>query len=548
MEGRKNVGLVVIGLVLFTLFILVGRAIPGLMDENRYKEALTAVVHHATGRTLTMNGAVRLEWKPWPVVVTGPVHLDDIPGAPLAEADEIRLSLALWPLLWGEAIVTDVVVRQPVVRLAVDDFLVGTQPLISSTEAGFHLKVKSVHIENGILAFHDPGLPTFKGIDGTITDTVTGSYGLTGFLRLGEKRAGVTWKAGRTFSLDLALPDSAGTLTLAGLAPDGGTPSAARARIKGTGPDLAEVFRILDPAGSLPASLHQPFRLEGTLAIETGHRVTVDDIVMHVGTTAGGGRIVFYPADRMEIEADLAFSYIDLDGLAALFPGSQTPTKNPLSAWADAWDRARALLFGLPRETILTLVLSAAESSVHGRKLHNVQINLTAADQELAINQISASLPQGGMAAVFGFLTPTQDGQPRIDLTLELDGAKWLTEEAGSGTEKAFAMRARIEGTAEEMAITTLDGQINRGRVTGTARLRLAERPVLAATVRMDTLDFSSPLHTFPWSLFFPAPQTVLKHLGDFDASLDMHIGVVETVKMPWRGATLKARLENGTL
>ena len=192
----------VLWLVLVIPFILVGGGIPGLMDGNRYKETLSAMVHHATGRTLTVNGAVRLELRPWPVVVTGPVRLEDVPGAPLAEAEEIRLHLAPWPLLRGEAIVAHVVLRQPVVRLAggVDDLFAGrlvADRLALSTEAGFRLAIEAVQIENGVLAFHDPLLPPFKGIDGTlIAEALTGSYVLTGSLRLGEERVGVSWKAG----------------------------------------------------------------------------------------------------------------------------------------------------------------------------------------------------------------------------------------------------------------------------------------------------------------------------------------------------------------
>ncbi|KAF0118256.1 MAG: hypothetical protein FD149_796 [Rhodospirillaceae bacterium] len=428
----------VLWLVLVIPFILVGGGIPGLMDGNRYKETLSAMVHHATGRTLTVNGAVRLELRPWPVVVTGPVRLEDVPGAPLAEAEEIRLHLAPWPLLRGEAIVAHVVLRQPVVRLAggVDDLFAGrlvADRLALSTEAGFRLAIEAVQIENGVLAFHDPLLPPFKGIDGTlIAEALTGSYVLTGSLRLGEERVGVSWKAGglgndQAFSLDLTLPEGVGTLTLAGLVSTLGNPPSVRAQIKGTGPDLARAARVLDPTVSLPASLHQPFRLEGTLAAKAGHPVTLEDIVMQLGTTTGGGRAVLYPADRMEIKIELAFPYLDLDGLgeAALFPAQ---TKGPVSTWVGTWSRAwggmTALLSGLPQETMLTLVLSAAESTLRGRKLHDVQVNLTFVDRKLAINQISASLPRGGMAAVFGFLTPAQEDRPRIDLTLELDGSE----------------------------------------------------------------------------------------------------------------------------
>ncbi|KAF0118257.1 MAG: hypothetical protein FD149_797 [Rhodospirillaceae bacterium] len=114
--------------------------------------------------------------------------------------------------------------------------------------------------------------------------------------------------------------------------------------------------------------------------------------------------------------------------------------------------------------------------------------------------------------------------------------------------EDTFSVRAHVEGTADEMTLTNLDGQINHSHITGTVRLRLTERPVLTATVAVDALDFSSSLQALPWSLFLPAPRTVLNRLGDFDASLDLHIGVVETKEMPWHGVTLKARLENGTL
>ena len=105
------VALVVVSIaILFTTF-----------DPNKYKGELSRVVKEKTGRTLSVDGAIRLSFYPSIGVAVGKTSLSERNSdRPFARIDEAKVSLALLPLLSKQVVVDRVTLSGLNVDLAQD--------------------------------------------------------------------------------------------------------------------------------------------------------------------------------------------------------------------------------------------------------------------------------------------------------------------------------------------------------------------------------------------------------------------------------------------
>ena len=90
---------------LFVLVIAAVLIVPGMIDWNDYKDQITSQAKAATGRTLHIDGDIRITLLPAPAMLVENVRLENVEGA--TAKDMIRLKslearVALGPLLSGE--------------------------------------------------------------------------------------------------------------------------------------------------------------------------------------------------------------------------------------------------------------------------------------------------------------------------------------------------------------------------------------------------------------------------------------------------------------
>src|SRR5881397_2625779 len=97
MKIFKTLMLTAVGIVV--LIVLVIAIVAATLDPNRYKPEITAAVKDKTGRTLAIEGNLRLTVFPSVGVAVGKTSLSE-PGSSriFARIDEARMSLALLPL------------------------------------------------------------------------------------------------------------------------------------------------------------------------------------------------------------------------------------------------------------------------------------------------------------------------------------------------------------------------------------------------------------------------------------------------------------------
>jgi AsmA protein len=153
--------------------------IAATFDPNAYKDDIVDLVKEETGRTLSIDGDIRLTFFPKIGVGLGPTRLSELDAeTEFAGVEDLRVALALFPLLSRQIVVDEVVVdglRARVIKYAdgsmnIDD-LAGSEDSDETSEdasdadsddapgqeAGvpMQLDVQGVRINNGAFSFRD---------------------------------------------------------------------------------------------------------------------------------------------------------------------------------------------------------------------------------------------------------------------------------------------------------------------------------------------------------------------------------------------------------
>ena len=157
------------------------------------RERLVAEVKARTGRDLTISGPVTFSAVPSAHVSLRDIALSAPPGMegpPLVTAPSLDVSVAMWPLLWRDVVVDSVVLKDPVVNLAVDangqdnwtirrtaasagtvqlaqaETDVATDAALSLERAGANFRLNALQIENGTVRFADARKDSAREISG----------------------------------------------------------------------------------------------------------------------------------------------------------------------------------------------------------------------------------------------------------------------------------------------------------------------------------------------------------------------------------------------
>ena len=99
-KALKITGIVVGILVLLVIALAV--TLPFLINPNRFKDGIAAVVKEKTGRELVIQGDIKLSVFPWLGLQIGPLELSNAKGfgaVPFAAVNETDVHVAFWPLL-----------------------------------------------------------------------------------------------------------------------------------------------------------------------------------------------------------------------------------------------------------------------------------------------------------------------------------------------------------------------------------------------------------------------------------------------------------------
>jgi AsmA protein len=112
------------GLTAGAAVVALGLALPFLIPADAYKGQIEAAVSRTTGRPFTIRGPLHFTLVPMPGVEADDVALANMPHgrAPaMVTADDVRVGVALSPLLGGRIEVSTIILDRPVIALEVDE-------------------------------------------------------------------------------------------------------------------------------------------------------------------------------------------------------------------------------------------------------------------------------------------------------------------------------------------------------------------------------------------------------------------------------------------
>ncbi|MFT5539093.1 MAG: hypothetical protein ACI82H_000609, partial [Alphaproteobacteria bacterium] len=94
--------------------LLAALVAPSFIDWNAYRAEIATEVRKATGRKLTIDGAIDVALLPAPKLSATKVKFANLDGAHashMARLDALDVRIAFWPLLSGKVVVSSVVLR-----------------------------------------------------------------------------------------------------------------------------------------------------------------------------------------------------------------------------------------------------------------------------------------------------------------------------------------------------------------------------------------------------------------------------------------------------
>lgn len=357
--------LAVIGALLVVLVAAL-LIIPSLIDWNGYKAQISQAVRDATGRELALKGDLSMSLIPSPSLSASDVTLGNVAGAQdddMVSIGEVRVSVALMPLLTGNVQVKEVSVIDPVI--SIETFEDGSNNLVfdpnqaqksgpdagtistpntgaqtetapeaasdSASEAGSNfastITVDSLEIENATIIYRAPG--TEERIEGLTlavsADTLNGPMDGEGYvfyrgipLTFGFNVGQISQTAPFPVSLKVGLDKVDGGVTLAGRVDLSSENPGFEGDIDSDFKDLREAARrIAGEDADIPDIAAKPLDLGGHITANA-KSVTLNDLSIRFGETRGSGAIAIDQEPSMRADVALRFNQLDLDSILVL--------------------------------------------------------------------------------------------------------------------------------------------------------------------------------------------------------------------------------------
>ncbi len=613
--------------VFFALVIGVLLIGPSLIDWNNYTDDIADQVEKVTGRKVVIGGPVSVQVLPRPRLHVADVHLANIGGsadARMASFESLEVRVAALALLGGKVRVETVKLVRPTVlleRLADGrvnwDFSKpvpakdsnASQPLVADKQtpgtgvgagtAGSGIAVDNFTVEGGTIVYRDLQRgreEVITGIDARIAAaSLNGPVESDGALTLAGHRFAYSLNVaeivqGRTVPLVFSLKFGSDTV----IRVDGGVVNVPekprlRAKITGSGPNVAEAIAATGGFSDLPVNLTKPFTVMGNLDASAdggrveGLEIKLDNMEFHVSADVVTG-------DKTVASLSVKSGWVDLDALLAPAPApvkveeatkpgdlKKTATAKPETSAKPAKPAKSAAGFVLPKDIQANLSVQIDALVLRGKPLEGVSLSADLANGELTLNQATAQLPGDADVGLFGFLS-ARDGKPRFEGQIETRAKDlgpvlaWAVPGVAvpAAVLKDFSFKTPLVVDGDYLQLTGIAATAGGTKMTGAVTLALQARPSFGANLELDKVDLdvlmppapsakggkdkapantaaggSTPVAAAPPAVDLFAP---LKPLTTFDANVKLAIGTAVVRGLMARNIALDATLTRGDL
>ncbi len=508
-------------LVLLVAAVLVG---PSLVDWNAHKDRIVAEVQKATGRDFSIQGDMSLSLLPVPALSAQGVRLASVEGgssAPMVELKELRVRIALLPLIEGIVQVERILLVEPKILLEVlPDGRRNWSFANGSAEAGdsigpgasdLDVRFDDVSIEKGTLIYRDAVGGRDERIDDLnlriVAESLRGPFAAKGSLQVYgidgafEGTVGRLVDAGATpFNVVVKLAKEAARLQLSGAISTHPDTIAVHGRLKGEGKNLTGLIDgLTGGGGSWPAALAQDFSIQGEVSVD--QRVaTVSDLSLGLGGFRLAGDMTSLLAPPFDARLTLTTSQLDLDHLLEAkqsdsgtdVEASTTPSsaEEPRQAWV------------LPADASGRLELSIEALIFRGQLIRQLRVDAALSDGELQLERVTALLPGSSDISLTGSLRKA-DGEAEFNGHLEAasDNLRGLLQWVGADVSavptdrlRRMSLSGRVTGSPKQIAISDLDLRMDSTRVSGGLVIAPRKRPGFGVGLALDSINLDAYL------------------------------------------------------
>ncbi|GAB4167723.1 MAG: AsmA-like C-terminal region-containing protein [Thalassobaculales bacterium] len=528
-------------LALFSVLLAVAFLGPGIIDWNQVKPTIADAVKRASGRDLRIDGPVELHLLPFPALSASGLRIANPPGAQgadLLKVKDLRVHVALLPLLTGKVQVTALTLIEPVVELEVMrdgrrswDFAV---PPGSGGGLAPAFQFDRVAVQNATIVWRSgASVQRLERIDARISaGSLAGPFQVEGSGVLAGRALQIDAQLGRMepgrsapASLKLTTAEQVELALLGSLGPG----LAFSGRLEGR---IADAGRFL----ALPAAAGQPVQLRATLDANA-EVLSLDGITLRYGQAGATGSLRAAYAGTPTITATARLDRLNADGLLAALPAGG----------------AAAGGFALPQGIVAGIDLGIDAVDAQGGLLRQLRINASLADGEVMLNQATAQLPGGAELAIFGALTAA-GGNPRFDGAAELvaDNLRpllaWLKLDAGAlppDRLRSLSLQTRLGYQDGQIRLAEAKGRLDATQLAGALTMVPARRPTFGLSLGIDRLNLDAYLPATGGGAGGPPDLSLL---DAFDANLQIQVGQLSVGDLILREVRANGLVQGGAL
>jgi hypothetical protein len=237
----------------------------------------------------------------------------------------------------------------------------------------------------------------------------------------------------------------------------------------------------------------------------------------------------------------------------------------------------RLSLETLPANLTANLTIGIDAVTWRGAAIRQSKLDLSLANREITVSQLSALLPGNSDVAVFGFVTE-KDALPQFDGTVEMTSSDlraaldWLglsTKEIAGDRLRNASLNARLSARPDVVSATDLRARFDATQIDGALTANIAAHPSFGANLTIDRVNLDAYM---PSADEKPAPAAKpdeqgsaaresnptpalpngsfagLSALNGFNANLRARVGSVMFKNLPFNDVRIAASLADGTL
>ncbi len=610
-------------LVAFVAAILL---VPALIDWNGYRAEVTAKAAHVLGRPVEIRGDINVALLPVPKITLERAHLGNVEGA--SEADMLALEaleveLAWAPLLIGDVRVDSIKLVRPVLNIEIFENgesnmvlrprseTAATKPAAASgatpsvpglrvtpkTGGGFDLSIENFVVENGTIVYRNAVRGLVERLDdlsGRVAfASLKGPMDISAKAKIHGLPVAIEGSAseiiqGRTvpFNLDVTIAPGVVKAQFSGSLNGLDDALRLRGRLTAEGQNLTDFASALG-ARDVPPALARPFGVQANITLASDS-AELADLTIKLDGAQANGRLTATFDNKTTIDASLNAARLDLDALlrspapAKSEPRAKAPAATPAPASGAAstvldLPSQRVSLENLPANLTANLAIAIDAITWRGAAVRQSKLDLSLANREITVSQLSALLPGNSDVAIFGFVTE-KDDLSQFDGTIEMTssdlrgGLDWLglsTKGIAGDRLRNASLNARLSVRPDVASATDLRAKFDATQIDGALTANIAARPSFGANLNIDRLNLDAymPVADDAPAVAPPAATTTAKPgaptsapavsnpiggplaaLSGFNANLRARIGALTAKNLPLNDVRIEASLADGTL